>query len=604
MYLLSIISKSILLLSRSERIKFIILICFFLFSAVVQVAGVASIAPFMTLLTSPETIHTNKIFAAIYNYFHFTEATKFMEFAAICSLLLMVFSNAVSMLTLWFSMKFSIAIGNSLQCRLYENIIFRPYLYHKTVNHSYSISTINTQAPRFVYMVMQPILLLLSNLFIGLLIVVALIIFNPITASIVEIILGGAYLFTYLFVKLELKKHGDIITEQTNEVYKILSEGFIGIKEVTLSGLHNFFIEKFKYFNLKGLHSRSVLTLIGDIPKFVIETVAFSIIFIAAIVALKLGKDSKSLVPLLSIFAIAGYKLLPTLQQIYKSITSLSGNGSVSFDLLKVLSVNANINYTKNSNPFETVQEIQLENIEFKYPSATENTIKKITIAFSRGMINTIAGNSGSGKTTLIDILLGLIPPDSGRILIDNKIADSETLRRMQQSCGYVPQHIFILDDTIISNVAFGVGDKDIDEKRLIEALKKANILDFVLKLPKGIHTKLGEDGKLLSGGQRQKIGIARSLYKNLKILILDEPTSALDIESEYEFMMLLRSLKDQMLIIIISHRPSAIKCSDVITIIDNGKIEAHGALAYLEKTSPHFRSMLQKSSFNIQSSI
>jgi ATP-binding cassette, subfamily B, bacterial PglK len=213
-------------------------------------------------------------------------------------------------------------------------------------------------------------------------------------------------------------------------------------------------------------------------------------------------------------------------------------------------------------------------------------------------MINTIAGNLGSGKTTLIDILLGLIPPDSGNILLDNKVSDSDTISKMQQSCGYVPQHIFILDETIISNVAFGVDKKDIYEKRLIDALEKANILDFVRKLPKGIRTKLGEDKKLLSGGQRQKNGIARSLYKSSKILILDEPTSALDMESEYEFMMLLRALKDQLLIIIISHRPSAIKCSDLITLIENDKIESHGTLTELKETSPHFRSMLEKSSF------
>ncbi|NLD91040.1 MAG: ABC transporter ATP-binding protein [Fibrobacter sp.] len=346
------------------------------------------------------------------------------------------------------------------------------------------------------------------------------------------------------------------------------------------------------------MNSSSILTLIGDVPKYVIETVAFSTIFIGAIIAMQFDNNSSSIIVFLSIYAIAGYKLLPTLQQIFKSVSSLSAHGSVAFELSQHLDTKVDIQYDRKLVSAEAINEVRLDNVNFKYPSATDITLKNISVSFSSRMINTIAGHSGSGKTTLIDILLGLIPPDTGRILINGKAADSDMITQMQQSCGYVPQHIFILDDTVIENVAFGVDKKHIDENRIIDVLKKANAWDFVQKLPKGIYTKLGQDGKLLSGGQRQKIGIARCLYRDIKMLILDEPTSALDIESEYDFMMLLRSLKEQLLIIIISHRPSAIKCSDLITLIKNGTIEAHGTLTELKENSLHFRSMLEKSSF------
>jgi ABC-type bacteriocin/lantibiotic exporter with double-glycine peptidase domain len=210
-------------------------------------------------------------------------------------------------------------------------------------------------------------------------------------------------------------------------------------------------------------------------------------------------------------------------------------------------------------------------------------------------MINTIAGHSGSGKSTLVDLILGLLKPDSGKILIDNKPVDKEMMIQLQRSSGYVPQQIFILDDTVISNVAFGVKSNLISENEVIRALKQANAMSFVENLPQGIHTRLGQDGKLLSGGQRQKIGIARSLYRNPKILILDEPTSALDIESEYDFMMLLRKLKSQVLIIVISHRPSALKYSDRITLMQNGKIESHGTFQQLKEISPVFIDILDK---------
>lgn len=598
MYIFSVISKSYLLMLKSERIKFVFLIIFFFFSALIQIFGVASIAPFTTLLTNPGIIQTNKIFATIYNHFQFTDTKLFIEVVALGSMLMMILSNAIAVLTLWLSMRFSIVIGNSLQCRLYENLLFRPYLYHKTVNHSRSIATINSQAPRFVYMILQPLLLLISNIFIGLIIFIGLLLLNPFIPLVIGLVLGGGYFLTYLLTKRLLKKHGEILTVRNVEVQKILTEGFIGIKEVTLNKLHKNFIKKYRYINLKGLNSSSILALIGDVPKFVIETIAFSAIFIGAIIALQLENNSSSIIVFLSIYAIAGYKLLPTLQQIFKSVSSLSAHGSVASELSQHLNTKVDIQYNRNLVSAEAINEVRLENINFKYPSSTDITIKNITVSFSSRMINTIAGHSGSGKTTLADILLGLIPPDTGRIIINGKAADSDMITQMQQSCGYVPQHIFILDDTVIENVAFGVDKKHIDENRIIDVLKKANAWDFVQKLPNGIHTKLGQDGKLLSGGQRQKIGIARCLYRDIKMLVLDEPTSALDIESEYDFMMLLRSLKEQLLIIIISHRPSAIKCSDVITLIENGKIEAHGSLSYLEETSPHFRSMLEKSCF------
>lgn len=599
MYIFSVISKSIALLTKSERVKLTILILFFIFSAIIQVLGVASIAPFMALLTSPEIIHTNKLFGTVYNYFHFTETKKFTETVAIFSLLMMVLSNAMSILTLWLSMRFSIVIGNSIQCRLYENLMFRPYLYHKNVNHSSSISTIRMQAPRFVYMVLQPFLLLLSNVFVGLVMLVGLIFLNPFVSFLTGTIIGGAYFLTYLFVKKLLNKHGHNVSVQNINVQKLLTEGFAGIKDVMLNRSHENFFEKFNSFNLKGLHSQSILTMVGDIPKFAIETVAFSVIFIAAIIALRMSNNSESIVALLSVYAIAGYRLLPTLQQIYKSISSMSGNGSVVSELSQHLSTIITSKDNKNLKPYEIVDQITLENITFKYPSAADTTLKNVNVTFSLKMINTIAGPSGSGKTTLVDILLGLIPPDSGSMYINGKTSDADSIIRLQQSCGYVPQHIFILDDTVIANVAFGIDRNKIDEKRIIAVLKKASAWDFVCKLPEGITTKLGQDGKLLSGGQRQRIGIARSLYKDPKILVLDEPTSALDIESEYDFMMLLRTLKDQMLIIIISHRPSAIKCSDLITLVENGKIEAHGSLNHLQETSPIFRNMLEKSNFN-----
>ena len=284
------------------------------------------------------------------------------------------------------------------------------------------------------------------------------------------------------------------------------------------------------------------------------------------------------------------------MQQIYKSISTIGANGSVAQELKLHLKDYDTREEIKSISKMENVSEIKLMNIEFSYPTSKTPVLNNINIQFSKGQLNTIAGPSGSGKSTLADIILGLLQPSSGKIFVNNEMLDDNNFRQYQRSIGYVPQHIFILNDSVVANVAFGVDKEDIDYARVESAIMQANAMEFVSKLPHGINTQLGQDGKLLSGGQRQRIGIARSLYRDNKILILDEPTSALDIESEFEFIRSLTNLKNEVLIIVISHRPAAIKCSDTITLIDNGFIIANGTFEELLETNLAFKDIIEKS--------
>ena len=337
MYIFSIIHRSISLFSRRQRLFFILLMIFFLFSALVQVVGLASIGPFIALLSNTSAIETNKVLNFLYDYFSFTSTRVFMVAVAFGSLFMTIFSNLTSILTLWLLIRFTMFIGGDIQRRLFENLMFRPYLFHKSNNYSESISLISQQAPRFVYMVMQSILLLFSNLFVALVILGGLVYLSPATVLITGFLLGLTYLLTYVFLKKALKRHGDAISERNAMVQKILSEAFIGIKEVILSRLQKIFVDNFRTVNSRGLYSTSFISLSGDIPKFIIETVAFSVIFISAIIILLTNQNTQSIVPFLSIYAIAGYKLIPTMHQIYKSVSALSAHGAVSFSLYEEL---------------------------------------------------------------------------------------------------------------------------------------------------------------------------------------------------------------------------------------------------------------------------
>lgn len=574
---------------------------FFAFSALIQVIGIASIAPFVGIVSNPDTIQNNAVLATLYKLGNFQSNNDFITSFALLSIAMIIISNAVNAITLWLQLRFSIYIGSRFQFKLFKNFINRDYLFHKSTNYNQLISTISSDAPRFIYMVLQPYLMMCSQIFIAAIILIGLLILDPTIAVGSALLIGGAYLATYWLVKRSLAKHGEIITERNRLVQGILSESFIGIKDIKLSALEQKYTQSYRTINQRGLDSSAHIALAGDLPRFAIETISFSAILLFAILLLSSDPGNTNVISILSIYAIAGYKLLPTMQQIYKSVSSISANGGVVLELKSYLDVASPQNKNIDIASMQSITSIKLDNISYLYPKTARPALINVSLHFELGQLNTIAGPSGSGKSTLADIILGLLPPVSGKLVVNGTTIEDSSLRSFQNSIGYVPQHIFIIDDNVIANVAFGVDPNDIDIEQVKLALMHANALGFVENLPKGLETGLGQDGKLLSGGQRQRIGIARALYRKSKVLILDEPTSALDIESEHDIMNLLNQLKHEVLIIVISHRPAAIKLSDRISVIVNGELIANGEYSQLYKGNPYFKSMIEKGFINQQ---
>lgn len=599
MYILSIIRSIYAVLNKEQKRRMLWLQIFFAFSAIVQVVGVASIAPFIGIISNPESIQTNKFLSLIYEFGRFQSTESFILGFALLSIAMIVISNGVSALTLWLQLKFSIYLGSSFQYQLFEKFLNRDYLFHKSNNYNKLISIISADAPRFIYMVLQPYLMMCSQAFVAIIILLGLVYLDPLIAIGTAVLVGGAYLCTYWIIKTSLKKHGEIITQRNRNIQALLSESFIGIKDIKLNALEAKYTKHYRTINQKGLDSSAYIALSGELPRFAIETISFSAILLFAILLLTNSTSSASVVSILSIYALAGYKLLPTMQQMYKSISSISANGGVVIELKASLDVVTVQNDTTHIEPMSAVDAIDLHDIDYQYPTASKPTLNNINVRFERGHLNTIAGPSGSGKSTLADVILGLLTPRNGTLSANNQLISSESLLAYQRSIGYVPQHIFILDDTVVANVAFGIDKSLIDLVQVKKALIQANAMEFVEKLPQGLDTPLGQDGKLLSGGQRQRIGIARALYRNNHVLVLDEPTSALDIESEHELMLLLNELKKDILIIVISHRPAAIKLSDRITVVAEGEIISNGDYSTLFAESDYFRSMIEKGFIN-----
>jgi ATP-binding cassette, subfamily B, bacterial PglK len=427
-----------------------------------------------------------------------------------------------------------------------------------------------------------------------------LIALNPMVAFSAGAILSTAYLLTYYFLKKKMAYHGGVLTQKAGAVHKVLNEAFMGVKEIKLAGIERQFVDHFNQMNHQGMQSATFLSLSVDVPRYAIETIALSAIFLSAIWALMSGAEPASILPLLSLYAVAGYKLLPTMQQIYKAVSSISAHGAVAKDVAWEITQHhaQSLNVAAVPTPSFQVCDsaIELRNVFYQYPSANQLALDDVNVTFAYGKINTIAGHSGSGKSTLMDVTLALLQPSQGQILIAGRSV-SEGVRNYQQRIGFVPQQVFILNDSVSRNVAFGEPVAELDQERLMKSLELAGAAEFVNRLPAGVDTVLGQDGKTLSGGQRQKIAIARCLYRNADILFLDEPTSALDIDAEFEFMQVLERLKHQHLIIIVSHRPSAIRCSDYICLMKDGRVEAAGSFDELKQVSESFRNLIEKSS-------
>ncbi|BES71681.1 ABC transporter ATP-binding protein [Marinobacter nanhaiticus D15-8W] len=594
MYILNVIKNILATLDKETKRKYIGLQLIFFGSAFFQVVGIASIGPFISILSDPEIIHENAALSYVYEALGFENDIQFMFFAAAGSLVLILLSNLVAGYTIWISYKFSIMLGSQLQQNAYRNFLHLDYLRHKTENYNRKIAVISQQIPRFVYMLFKPFLLLTSQLFVAALILIGLLILDPLLAIISATVIGGSYLATYVYLRKKLARHGAVVSERNNRVQSILSESFIGIKDVKLDSIENKYITEFNSINVKGLRSQAFIGLSGELPKFIIESISFGAILLLAVVLLMTQDSIKSVVPILSIYALAGYKLLPTMQQIYKSISSLSGHGSVAALIRNNVNVSGNEDIAPAPVSSIKIDRVTLEDANFSYPGSDQVAIDNVTLALQKGQIYSLVGQSGSGKSTLADIILGLIRLDSGALYVNDTTVTADNIAQFRKRLGYVAQNIFILEDTVAKNVAFGVPDHEIDMDRVHHALTMANAWEFVETLPKGIHTNLGQDGKLLSGGQRQRIGIARALYKQTDVLVLDEPTSALDIESEYKLMKTLDSIKKDLIVLIISHRPTAIQMSDTIVHMRSGSLTAVDSYDNLIATDGDFKKMME----------
>lgn len=534
----------------------------------------ATILPFMTVLSSPDTALSNDFLNKLYTFMNFSSINQFLFFLGLVVLLTLVLSNSLKAVTRWFIVHFSHNQGYELSKDLFEHYINQPYSYFLTRNSNDLSKNILSETQALVGNILIPILDIISRSVITLLVVGLLIYINPMLALIALATLSIAFIVIFLVFQNFLLRIGEERIKAQTERYKVINEGFIGIKHVKITGKESFFVDLFSKPAQKYAQTQAYGGCIGELPRYALEIVAFGIILLVALFLLKdENSNINEFLPIISLYAFAGYRLMPNLQSIYRHMARIKFNLPVLYTLLQDKNGDTsqiNIN-TEIIEPLPFEKDILLEKIGFQYDSAHEPAFNDISLHIEKNTTIGIVGKTGSGKTTLIDILCGLLSPSSGRVIVDGEEINSDNTRSWQAHISYVSQHIFLADDTILKNIAFGLKEDEIDEQRVIEAAKMAQIDDHINSLPESYNSFIGENGIRLSGGQRQRIALARSIYMEKSILIIDEGTSALDDETETKVLETIKSLALQKTIIIISHRPNTLGFCDKIIEIKDG---------------------------------
>ena len=556
--------KLLAITTRQEKKNFIILIFMSIFLSVIETVGISAIMPFITLASDPSKIVSNKYSNMVYDSFEFSTTTNFMIFFGFFLIGFYIFRAIYSMFYNYILNKFAFGRFHAFAFRLFKNYTNLPYKRFVKRNSAELIKTIVNEASNLSFY-MQSLLLIFSEFFTVVLLYALLLLMDWKMTLVLTILLGVKVLFLLFFLKKRIEKEGLKRSIMQSKFYKILNETFGNFKIIKLIQNEEKLYSEFSNISYGYARANIVSNTLNQLPRLSLETIGFSVLIGIVVYVLFQYNDANFVLPIISMYALALYRILPALNRIlsnYNTILFLSN----SLDI-----VYSDLSYTPQTEGKDFIDfknKIELTNVSFEY-NKNKKVLENINIIINKGDKVAFVGESGSGKSTLVDLIIGLYKPLSGEIVIDDKKLTSDNVKSYRSKVGYIPQSIYLFDGTVGENVAFGY---EYNKEKIIEVLKKANIYDFLYS-KEGIDTLVGDGGIQLSGGQKQRIGIARALYSDPEILVLDEATSALDNETEAKIMDEIYETSHDKTLLIIAHRLSTIERCDRKIMLSNGKI-------------------------------
>jgi len=566
--------------NKKEKKRFVILFFLMIIAAVFETIGIGLIFPFVGIVTNPDMIQEQAILSSIYDYFNFATAKGFTIFAVIFLLSTFVLKNLYLLVFNYAQYRVILNQQVKLSRRLFQAYLTKPYTFHLQRNTADLLRNVNGEVPRLFQGVILSTFQLLTELLVVVFILGLLLVTAPTATLTATVILGASVFIFFTVLRTKISALGKEQQEVSGTMIKWVNQGLGASKEVKVSGKENFFIQAYTgQSQIKANNSR-YMKMLELVPRLFIETLLVGVVLITMLIIVFQDTNTTELISMMALFAMAAFRLMPSITRIVALVTTIRYSEPALAVVYEDLFMNEEDD-TENKQETTVVinkgekvftDSIELSGVSFRYPDQAEYAIEDVSLTIPIGQSVAFVGESGAGKTTLVDIVLGLFRPEHGQVLIDKKeLASQKTL--WQQKIGYIPQFIFLSDDTIRSNVAFGIDREQIDEQEVWRALEQAQLKEFIQSLPDQLDTEIGERGVRLSGGQRQRIGIARALYHNPEILFMDEATSALDNETEKEIMHAIDKLKGEKTLIIIAHRLSTIENCDRVFTIKEGKL-------------------------------
>lgn len=574
---MDLLKKFSYILDRKQKIRLFQLFIIILVGAFFELLGVSMILPFIDVMMDPQVIMNKKYLRYFYELFHFQSANQFMLLIAFLLIAIYVVKNVYVAGMYNAQYRFTYRNQKRLSSRLFRSYLAEDYLFFLKNSSTELLRNVNIDVTAFFGAVLQFLQLSTEICVCIVLFFYLLCMDKTITIGVSVVLLLFAVGFVKLF-RRKLTAMGEQTRKSSAELNKWLLQSVGGIKEIKIMNRESFFCSQYDDSYYHYAESQRKYSLLGILPRPVMEMCCVSGLLLVVAFKLARGVHMTYFVTTLSVFAVAAFRMLPSFNRITNSLNGIMFNipsvNKLYNDLKEAerLQQRLNNDEQQEDETIDFLKEIVIEDITFSYPEMEKNVLEKVNLKIPKNASVAFIGTSGGGKTTLADIILGVLEAQEGKIYVDGQNI-KEHKRAWQRKLGYIPQMIYIMDDTLRNNIAMGIPSEEIEEDKIWKAVEEAQLKEFVLSLEKGLDTIIGENGMRLSGGQRQRIGIARALYHDSEVLVLDEATSALDNETERAVMEAIKELSGRKTLIIIAHRLTTVKNCDIIYKVENQKV-------------------------------
>ncbi len=546
-------------------------------ASIAEVMSIGAVLPFLGALTRPDVLLGHSLTQPLFQALELTRPEELLLPLTAFFIATALFAGAFRVLLLWFQTRLAHSIGADFSIEIYKRTLCQPYQTHLSRNSSEVIAGISTKVNLVVYNSILPALVIVSSSLILLIVLGALVLIDPIVSLLTLCGFGSIYCVITLATKKQLETNSENISRSSNQVIKALQEGLGGIRDVLIDGTQNTYCAIYSAADASLRRAQANNSVIAGAPRFLIEALGMSLIALFAYSVVGGEESFTRVVPTLGAFTLGAQRLLPVVQQIYHSWSSMRGGRVALTDVLDLLTQPLPDHHEPEPVGFE--KSIRLNAVDFRYADQGPLVLANISIEIKKGSNVGFIGSTGSGKSTLLDVVMGLLPPTEGALEVDGVAITNKNYRSWQAHLAHVPQSIFLADISIAENIAFGVPLELVDMQRVKSAAERAQIASTIESWDKGYQTLVGERGVRLSGGQRQRIGIARALYKQADVIVFDEATSALDSETETAVIQAINAIGSGITVLMVAHRLSTLAGCDTVYKLSQGRIKKSGAL-------------------------